>query len=120
MAEKVISDVSALENKASCNKANYQCTPKGCSITCVYACRAEAKKQQDLMVAADAMEDSASKKEEPKTTKRMPYRGTSRWSRLLKVSTLQRSVQIWSFAALFAIRYFLTTRKFTYGKKVRQ
>ena len=64
------------------------------------------------------MEQTASKKEAPRTARGTPYRATSRWSRLLKVSTLQRSIQIWSFAFFFAIRYFLTTRKFTYGKKV--
>jgi len=64
------------------------------------------------------MEQTASKKEAPRTVKGTPYKGTSRWSKLLKVSTLQRSIQIWSFAFFFAIRYFLSTRKFTYGKKV--
>ena len=81
-------------------------------------CRSEAKKQQDLAEAAEAMEESASKKAATRTTKQAPYRSSSRWSRLLKVSTLQRSIQIWGFAVLFAIKYFLSTRKFTYGKKV--
>jgi len=80
--------------------------------------RNEAKKQASLMEAAEAMEQTASKKEAPRTVKGTPYRGTSRWSKLLKVSTLQRSIQIWSFAFFFAIRYLLSTRKFTYGKKV--
>jgi len=79
--------------------------------------RNEAKKQASLMEAAEAMEQTASKKEAPRTVKGTPYRGTSRWSKLLKVSTLQRSIQIWSFAFFFAIRYLLSTRKFTYGKK---
>ena len=81
-------------------------------------CRSEAKKLRDLGLAAEAMEESASKKKTTRTTKRAPYRSSSRWSRLLKVSTLQRSVQIWGFAVLFAIKYLLSTRKFTYGKKV--
>lgn len=81
-------------------------------------CRSEAKKRQDLAEAAEAMEESASKKAATRTTKKAPYRSSSRWSRLLKVSTLQRSIQIWGFALIFAIKYFLSTRKFTYGKKV--
>lgn len=58
------------------------------------------------------------KREAPIITKR-PYAGTSRWSRLLKVSTLQRSIQIWSFAFMFTIKYLLISKKFTYGRKVR-
>lgn len=81
--------------------------------------RNEAKKRADLAEAAEAMEATATKRASPpKAARGTPYRGTSRWSRLLKVSTLQRSIQIWSFALFFAIRYFLSTRKFTYGKKV--
>ena len=78
----------------------------------------EEKKRADLVAAAEATESLSSKKEAPRTVKGTPYRGTSRWSKLLKVSTLQRTIQIWSFAFIFAIKYLLTTRKFTYGKKV--
>ena len=81
-------------------------------------CRMEEKKRVDLIAAAEATESLTSKKEAPRTVKGTPYRGTSRWSKLLKVSTLQRTIQIWSFAFIFAVKYLLTTRKFTYGKKV--
>lgn len=98
-------------------------TAKGfCGVDCpileTNLCRNEAKKRASLAEAAEAMEQTASRKEAPRTVKGTPYKGTSRWSKLLKVSTLQRSIQIWSFAFFFAIRYFLSTRKFTYGKKV--
>lgn len=82
-------------------------------------CRGEAKRQADLAGMAKGTEPSVSKRESPSTVKGTPYRGTSRWSKLLKVSTLQRTIQIWSFALVFTVKYFLTTRKFTYGKKVR-
>lgn len=83
-------------------------------IKCVF--RIEAKRQADLVVAADAMSDSG--RAEPLQQKKQPYKGTSKWSRLLKISTLQRSIQIWSFAFIFAVKYLLLSKKFTYGKKV--
>ena len=82
-------------------------------------CRIEEKRRADLEALARATEASSSKKKAPTTAKGTPYKATSRWSRLLKVSTLQRTVQIWSFAIIFTIKYFLLGKKFTYGKKVR-
>ena len=81
--------------------------------------RIEAKRVEESKAAGGGNSRSSSAAPQgPKGAGRQPYKGTGRWSRLLKVSTLQRSIQIWSFALVFAVKYLLLSRKFSYGKKV--
>lgn len=51
----------------------------------------------------------------PRGTPYAPVASKTRWSRVKGYSTLQRSVEIWSFAASFFWKYFLVGRAWTYG-----
>eukprot|EP00798_Chlamydomonas_sp_ICE-L_P025773 gene25774-11439_t len=46
-----------------------------------------------------------------------PYKAPSnRWNQIKGYSTFRRTTEIWFFAFQFAFKYFMTSKKFTYGK----
>jgi len=67
--------------------------------------------------AASVDSDGPSETDAATSAEGTPYAAPSKWARIKGYSTLQRSWEIWSFAAAFFFRYFLVNKKFTYGKE---
>eukprot|EP00798_Chlamydomonas_sp_ICE-L_P018702 gene18702-25225_t len=81
------------------------------TVAATYQNNAIARAARAAKAAADARGTRSSKN--------APYKSpSSRWSNIKGYSTFRRTTEIWYFAFLYAIKYFLVKKKWTYGKEL--